>query len=279
MDTLNFLFFQRYVEYNKRLEIELKKLRESSNSGNNQNSNNVDIVDGVSVPNGSSNLCTTCLDEDEDEKGNSLQNMVSKVQKIAEHIENQNVQLVEELRNSRSLSSRGDQPVNHQELSAISNLKKLEFAEILAEKSFLNEKLTQDINKLNQDVETLEAKYQNLKSKSKILLSKYKAAKSGSGSSVDKLKNAKRVLIDLQNMFIAKDKNHLILMNYFGSQIEIIGRIISAFAGHQYKGPLLGVEGHKKLTMWFTSVHSVNIWCQKEILSLGKYVFTLIVGT
>ena len=279
MDTLNFLFFQRYVEYNKRLEIELKNLRESSNSSNNQNSNNVDIVDGVSVPNESLNLCTTCLDEDEDEKGNSLQNMVSKVQKIAEHIENQNVQLVEELRNSRSLSSRGDQPVNHQELSAISNLKKLEFAEILAEKSFLNEKLTQDINKLNQDVETLEAKYQNLKSKSKILLSKYKAAKSGSGSSVDKLKNAKRVLIDLQNMFIAKDKNHLILMNYFGSQIEIIGRIISAFAGHQYKGPLLGVEGHKKLTMWFTSVHSVNIWCQKEILSLGKYVFTLIVGT
>ena len=92
---------------------------------------------------------------------------------------------------------------------------------------------------------------------------------------MDKLKNAKRVLIDLQNLFIAKDKNHLILMNYFGSQIEIIGRIISAFAGHQYKGPLLGVEGHKKLTMWFTSVHSVNIWCQKEILSLGIYYMYL----
>merc|ERR1711863_252514 len=115
---------------------------------------------------------------------------------------------------------------------------------------------------------------QSLKSKSKILLSKYKAAKSGSGSSVDKLKNAKRVLIDLQNMFIAKDKNHLILMNYFGSQIEIFGRILSAFAGDKYNGPVLGVEAHKKLTVWFTALHSTSIWCQKEILSLVKRQWT-----
>ena len=259
---------QRYVEYNNKLEMELKSLRESENRRNNQSSSNNDVVDGVGVLNESSNLCTTCLDEDE--KENSLQNVVSKVQKIAEHIEKQNVQLVEELRNSRSLSSRGDQPVNKELATTVTNSKKIEFAEILAERNSLhviNEKLTQDIDKLNQEVEIREAKYQNLKSKSKLLLNKYRAAKSS--GSVDKLKNAKRVLIDLQNLFIAKDKNHLILMNYFGSQIEIIGRIISAFAGHQYKGPVLGVEGHKKLTMWFTSVHSVNIWCQKEILSLG----------
>ena len=84
------------------------------------------------------------------------------------------------------------------------------------------------------------------------------------------MKTAKKVLTDLQKLFAVKDKNQTVLMNYFGGQIEIFGRILSAFSGEVYKGPVLNVDAHKKLTIWFTNVHSVSIWCQKEILSLGK---------
>lgn len=278
---------QNYVDYVKKLETQIKFYKDGDNNKH-LSSNPARKISTIDLNDSSSSvLCQTCIiDEDENDctnsmTKNSLQTVVNKVQLIAEHIESQNENLVEELRNSRIR----DQPPpilntcsneNHQSDSKI-NLQKLELAEVLAEKNSLhviNEKLTHEVEKLRSDIDKRESKYQNLKSKCRILLNKYRSKGGIEVKSSEKIKTAKRVLMDLQKLFIAKDKNHLILMNYFGSQIEIFGRILSAFAGDKYNGPVLGVEAHKKLTVWFTALHSTSIWCQKEILSLGKRQWT-----
>ena len=59
-------------------------------------------------------------------------------------------------------------------------------------------------------------------------------------------------------------------MNYFGGQVEVLGRLLTAFLGNDYDGPVLAVQKHKKLTEWFCSVHSVFVWTQKQLVSLGE---------
>ena len=266
---------QKYVEYAKKLEDEISVFRSEASKKKHLKNTSTQNGEEFGAHDVSSILCKTCIDDDQKD---NLQIVVDKVQKLAEQIESQNEHLVEEFRNSKNgpttikASSSNALVCPHQHDETTLNHRRLELAEIMAERNSLhviNEQLTEQIDKLQNDVEEREAKYQSLKSKTKVLLGKYKT-KSSSTAATEKLKTAKKVLTDLQKLFAVKDKNQTVLMNYFGGQIEIFGRILSAFSGEVYKGPVLNVDAHKKLTIWFTNVHSVSIWCQKEILSLGK---------
>ena len=98
---------------------------------------------------------------------------------------------------------------------------KLELAEITAERDSLliiNEKLQKEMNYLIKESDLNEAKHKNLKSKCKTLLNKHRGQSDQRKKMTSKLSAAKKVLINVDQLCRMHEKNHVLVMNYFGKQ-------------------------------------------------------------
>ena len=124
--------------------------------------------------------------------------------------------------------------------------------------------------RLITDAYLRENKHLSLKSKCKTLLSKHKRQSDERKSLIKKLKLAKRVLLDIEHLVKLHEQNHGVLMNYFGGQAEVLGKLLSTFVGSKYEAPSLVVEAHPKLTQWFVNVHSVLEWSEKQLIAVGE---------
>ena len=94
-------------------------------------------------------------------------------------------------------------------------------AEITAERDSLliiNEKLQKEMNYLIKESDLNEAKHKNLKSKCKTLLNKHRGQSDQRKKMTSKLSAAKKVLINVDQLCRMHEKNHVLVMNYFGKQ-------------------------------------------------------------
>lgn len=215
-------------------------------------------------------LCKTCICHHE----NPLESVVERVDQLARDIESRNRKIVGELKKAgeEAIKIKPSDDSSSRGSSGKAKLK-LSLAELIAERDSLlcfNHRFEKKIKHLEAEAREREARYQALKHKCKGFLTKYRSHADDRRKYSDKLGIARRALVDLQRLCKMKDENHGILMNYFGGQIEIGGRLLAAFVGSDYQGPILATEKHKKLAEWFCSVHSVSVWTQKQILALGE---------
>ena len=269
---------QKYVEYAKGLEVKVEELKVKAKASKQEEIQEVKTIDD-------SILCQTCVIDD-DNNDNHLQNIADKVEKIAVSIQHRNEEIVQEIKlskiqvpSSSTISSSRDVPDESQShhRSRKSGEKKaalkMELAEVEAERDSLlliNEQLQKEVNKLITDAYVRENKHLSLKSKCKTLLSKHKRQSDERKSLIKKLKLAKRVLLDIEHLVKLHEQNHGVLMNYFGGQAEVLGKLLSTFVGSKYEAPSLVVEAHPKLTQWFVNVHSVLEWSEKQLIAVGE---------
>lgn len=149
----------------------------------------------------------------------------------------------------------------------------LDLAEMTAQRDSLlivNERLNKQVEKVSQEMDFKEVKHKNLKTKSKSLLNKHRVQNDERRRLLNKLSLAKRVLKNIDQLCQMHEKNHAQLMNYFGGQVEVLGRLLATFMGNEYQGPILAIDQHQKLTQWFCNVHSVLVWTQRQLVALGE---------
>ena len=102
---------------------------------------------------------------------------------------------------------------------------KLDLAEISAERDSLliiNEKLHKEIKILVHEAEVNDSKHKNLKSKCKTLLNKHRGQNDQKKRLTNKLGAAKKVLINVDQLCRMHEKNHGLLMNYFGNYFSLL---------------------------------------------------------
>ena len=267
---------QKYVEYAKGLELKVEELKVKAKAFKTEEA----LDQPKNVDN--SILCQTCISDDNDQD-NQLQNIADKVEKIAVSIQYRNEEIVKEIKRSgkeQSIlpsSSSRDVPDESHHRSRKSGEKKaqlkMDLAEVEAERDSLlliNEQLQKEVNKLLSDAYMKQNKHLSLKEKSKTLLAKHKRQSEERKSLIRKLKIAKRVLLDIEQLVKLHEQNHGVLMNYFGGQTEVLGKLLSTFVGSKFDAPSLMVEAHPKLTQWFCNVHSVLEWSEKQLIAVGE---------
>ena len=106
---------------------------------------------------------------------------------------------------------------------------KLDLAEISAERDSLliiNEKLQKEIKILVHEAEVNDSKHKNLKGKCKTLLNKHRGQSDQKKRLTNKLGAAKKVLINVDQLCRMHEKNHGLLMNYFGNDFLIFQSFI-----------------------------------------------------
>ena len=80
----------------------------------------------------------------------------------------------------------------------------------------INEKLQKEINILMKEAIVNDEKHKTLKAKSKTLLNKHRGQSDLKKRLTTKLGAAKKVLISVDQLCRMHEKNHGLLMNYFG---------------------------------------------------------------
>ena len=252
---------QKYVEYAKSLEKQLEALKREKA----QPEPEITSTD-------SSFLCKTCLHDDNEL--NPLHSVVDRVEKLAVNIEHRNLELIQEIK-TRDVST--PHTFEKTRSPGKKTALKLGLAEISAERDSLliiNDKLQNEIQCLINENEAKDAKHKSLKGKCKTLLTKHRGQNEEKHRLYAKLSLAKKIMVNVEHLCKMHEKNHGLLMNYFGGQAEILGRLLSAFMGDEYQGPILLIEKHQKLTSWFCSLHSVLVWTQKQLVTLGERLWS-----
>ena len=281
---------QKYAEYAKGLEVKVEELKQKAKASKQEEIRLVEQAKTVDDP----ILCQTCVSDDNNDHNqdsSQLQNIADKVEKIAVSIQHRNEEIVQEIKRSGKIQSAVPPPPSSSSLSRDvpdesqshhrssrktgekKALLKMELAEVEAERDSLlliNEQLQKEVNKLINDAYVRENKHLSLKAKCKTLLSKHKRQSDERKSLIRKLKLAKRVLLDVEHLVKLHEQNHGVLMNYFGGQAEVLGKLLSTFVGSKYEAPSLVVEAHPKLTQWFCNVHSVLEWSEKQLIAVGE---------
>jgi len=273
---------QKYVDFAKNLEIKLEEERRKTQEITLQLKSQENFqMQKISTPD-TSIFCKTCLCDENDGETNPLKLVVDKVEKLAEHIEHKNNEIVQEVKKNAKVPKdyykSSDQRSNttHTISDDRKASLKMDLAEISAERDSLliiNEKLQKEIKILVHEAEVNDSKHKNLKGKCKTLLNKHRGQSDQKKRLTNKLGAAKKVLINVDQLCRMHEKNHGLLMNYFGGQAEVLGRLLSSLMGSEYTAPVLAIEKHEKLTSWFCSVHSVLVWTQKQLVTLGKHLW------
>jgi hypothetical protein len=210
-------------------------------------------------------FCQTCL---EDEPQNELQTVAVRVTQLARTIECQSAA------QAKAYGSTADTSrllrKNRSEL-------KHELANALAERDSLhsmNQNLHHDLDIITNELTSYKAKHRRLKSKCHTLLSQYTARKVDYDVYSRKLLVARRALSELQRLCKVKDENQTALLDYFGNQVEICGRLLAAYADIDHVGPSLALTNYTSLADWFCGVHTLSLWTQKQLVAFGKNLWT-----
>ena len=117
-------------------------------------------------------------------------------------------------------------------------------------KLIINEKLQKEIKILVHEAEVNDSKHKNLKGKCKTLLNKHRGQSDQKKRLTSKLGAAKKVLINVDQLCRMHEKNHGLLMNYFGNDFLIFQSFIHSptwvwLAFHKFQFEIKSCNGVK----------------------------------
>lgn len=231
-------------------------------------------------------LCQTCLQND-----TSLDQVASKVQDLAVQVsdhetlsklrtlEVKNDMLKEELAKERSERQKLEH-CRRQVTEVHAGLQSLEgeleakfrLADILAERDTLKcseSRLQEDLDRTRGELLATKDTLSRLKNKCKTLLRQYRSKKQIIHNYACKFDTVRKALLDIRPTIKVKDEGYRSILDHFGGQVEISGRLLAAYLDVDFVGPNLSLTPGRRLSDWFCDVQAISLWTHKQLVAFG----------